>query len=127
VKTPARRFVTIELEAGDGGIPEEDIAAALGDKGVEGAVVKVRCTVREVDVSINEKGIRNALKGAFSVRVERILDSAGRATRAVELTKELDPVSALEKYIQHKPELKNISKEMIQCARRLIKEVEGEN
>lgn len=124
VPTPARKFHTIEMPAGENGF--DALLKKLQEEEIKGAIVRVRCRVRDMEEGIDEKKIREALSNAFSVRIERIFDATERFTRHRSITRELDPIAALRKYIETKPELRKISEDMIKYAENLMNSTSGE-
>lgn len=124
VETPARRFLTIELNE----ILDEDaILARLDGENVEDAVVRLRYNVSEAEQEINEKKVREALCKAYSVKIERIFENPKKMMRRTEISKAMDIAEALEAYIASKPELKNISEDMKKYAKELARELEDKD
>jgi exonuclease SbcD len=125
VPTPARKFRTIEMRGGEEGF--DALFKALQVEEPKGAIVRVRCRVMDMEEGIDEKRIREALSSAFSVRIERIFEATERDTRQRGITRELDPIVALRKYIEAKPELRGISEDMIRYAELLMSSASGED
>ncbi|HEX3035434.1 MAG TPA: exonuclease SbcCD subunit D [Thermodesulfobacteriota bacterium] len=117
VETPARRFLTIEVDGKDG---EDAILNRISTENVKGLVVRLRYKASNPSGEINEKKIREALSEAYSVKVERIFGKPEKAVRQTEISKTTNVMDALEKYIQSKPELKNMAEDMLKYAKELI-------
>ncbi|MGQ0792918.1 MAG: metallophosphoesterase family protein [Deltaproteobacteria bacterium] len=125
IETPARRFVTIDVEGDDREV-ERAILARIGADSVSEAVVRVRRRglSRESEAA-DEKRIRELLGDAHSIKIESIFESQQRAGRQTEISKASGIIEALETYIALKPELKEVSEEMKTLAQELLREIEG--
>ncbi|HSE84443.1 MAG TPA: DNA double-strand break repair protein Mre11, partial [Thermodesulfobacteriota bacterium] len=117
VETPARRFLTIEADEKDG---EEAILNRIAEENVKDSVVRLRYKASNSAEKLNEKKIREALSEAYSFRVERVFGKPEKAVRQTDLSKTMDVMEALEKYIQSKPELKSIADDMRKYAKELL-------
>jgi exonuclease SbcD len=124
IETPARRFLTVEVKGKGENINEAKILEHLAIEDIKDAVVRVRCIVSNPEERIDEKSIREALSGAYSVKVEKIFEKPEKVIRQSELSRTTDVMDALEKYIRSKPELKNVSEDMKKYAKELIRESE---
>lgn len=119
IETPARRFLTIEVAETDGDISEA-ILNEIKKENVRDAVVRVRYKVSKPEDDIDEKRIREALNQAYSVKIERTFERQNKAAGKMEFPKTMDTLEALEKYVQSKPELKNIAEDMKKYAKELL-------
>ncbi len=123
VETPARRFITIETDERDV-TTSEAILNRIRKENIRDAVVRVRYRVSKPEEEMDEKKIREALSEAYSVKIERIFERREKVTRQTGLSKTMDVMEALEKYILSKPELKNIAEDMKKYAKELTKKSE---
>ena len=124
METPARKFITIDLgEIGSDQGRDPDLGRFFrGD--TEGAVVRVRYEVGSPGEEVDEKAIRSAFAGAQTLKIERIFSKPRKTMRQTELSKTMNVLEALEKYVQSRPELKKIGDEMKSYAEKLIREDE---
>ncbi|MEQ9619418.1 MAG: exonuclease SbcCD subunit D [Deltaproteobacteria bacterium] len=124
IETPARRFVTIEIGEND-----KDGAGAVNPgrflpENTDDAIVRVRYEVSGPGDEIDEKSIKEIFKNAHSLKIERVFTKPGKVLRQAELSSSMNVLDALEKYIQTKPGLKKIGKDMKTYAEKLIRENE---
>ncbi len=118
-ETPARRFLTIEATERDGDI-DKAILNEIKKENVRDAVVRVRYKVSRPEEGIDEKRIRESLSQAYSVKIEKTFEKQNRIAGKTEFPKTMDTLEALDKYIQSKPELKNIAEDMKKYAKELL-------
>ena len=101
VPLPARRFVTLRLDARDGD-PLELLENELAGTDVDDAIVRVIVTVpAEDDTPLDERRLRERLRAAYLVTgiVRDEVRGAAR-TRDSGLTETLGPLQAVERYLQ---------------------------
>lgn len=125
VKTPARKFFTVEI---DPKAENESIGEAPGPltpEDIEGAIVRVRYRVSDAEERVDEKKLLETFSRASSVKIERIFEAPAKTTRGTGLTKNMDAIEALKTYIDSKPELEKVSEKMIEYARKLAEETES--
>ena len=120
IETEARRFLTIEAAEKDINTSEE-IFNLIKKEDVRDAVVRVRLRASKPE-DVDEKRIKEALNEAYSIKIEKIFEKQEKVFRQAELSKSMDIVEALDKYISTKPELKNIAEDMKRYAADLIQE-----
>jgi len=118
IETKARRFITIEAEEKDI-YTSEEIINIIKKEDVRGAVVRLRLRASKPE-EVDEKRIKEALNEAYSIKIEKIFEKQEKVFRQSELSKSMDIVEALDKYISTKPELKNIAEDMKRYAADLI-------
>ena len=124
METPARKFITIDLgEIGSDQRGDPDLGR-FSQVDTEGAVVRVRYEVGSPGEEVDEKAIRAAFAGAQALKIERIFSNPKKTMRQTELSKTMNVLEALEKYVQSRPELKKIGDEMKSYAEKLIREDE---
>jgi exonuclease SbcD len=123
VPVPARRFVTLRVDA-DAEDPTEKMLAALSGREVAGAVVRVLYTLPEGRPPIREAEVRQALEeAAFIAGIRREVPRREARERNVRLTGLLPPLDALREYLQTRPDLQPREEELLSYARPLIAEV----
>lgn len=123
-ETPARRFLTIEAAERDGDI-SETILNEIKKENIRDAVIRVRYKVSKPEDEIDEKKIREALSQAYSVKIEKTFGRQNKIVGKTEFPKTMDTLEALDKYIQSKPELKNITEDMKKYAKELLQKYES--
>jgi exonuclease SbcD len=120
VEVPARRFVTVRVDA-DAEDPTEKVVAAIDPQQIREAVVRVLYTLPEGRPALRETEVRQALKEAFVVAaVRRERDARAARERNVRLTRILPPLEALQEYVKTQPDLHKREAELIEYARPLI-------
>jgi len=121
----ARRFVTINLEAGSSDATGQ-ILAAISSKDMTGAVVRVTAVLSENAV-IDDKAIREALRPAFWAGFTKEVERKA-LPRNPRLTESMtDPLLALEEYLKTRSFSAERAEALRQYARRLVTQVaEGE-
>ena len=124
VETPARKFLTIELEGGEESADAESVIGGISPGDIEGAVVRLRYSVSGPDEKLDEREIKRLLSAAHSVKIQRVFTNPVKAVRHAGLSRTMGVLEALDKYIESKPELKNISGDMKAYAQKLIKDTE---
>jgi len=127
VPVPARRFVTIRLDAREG-----DLLALLDREldqcDVQDAIVRVIVTV-SADASdlIDERQIRERLQAAYMIAgITRDEVRAAVRTRDSGLTEHLGPLQALERYILANPEYAERQQALLARAQLLLQELQQE-
>jgi DNA repair protein SbcD/Mre11 len=129
VPAPARRFITLRVDA-DADDPTEKMLAALsgresaGAPPVADAVVRVLYTLPEGRPPIREAEVRQALEAAaFIAGIRREVPRREARERNVRLTGLLPPLEALREYLQTRPDLQPREEELLSYAKPLIAEV----
>jgi exonuclease SbcD len=127
VPVPARRFVEIEVDA-DVDEPTEKILSAISGKEIEDAVVKLLYHVHQDRLPlVREADIRQALSPAFMVvSVTRHVLPDTQAVRNRLLTESVDPLQALEMYLDTKDDYRKRKAQLMEYARPLIEELVAE-
>lgn len=125
IETPARRFVTIDVNLHSFRDPTQALINAISERNVRDAIVRIRysCT-DEQQATINWKAIEQALSEAFRVvSVVRQVEKQRSRPKAV-ITEQMDIIEALQRYIEHKDELKELKDELVKYTRQLEVELE---
>ncbi len=127
VSVPARRFVDIDVDA-DLDEPTEKILKAISEKDVADAVVRLKYRIsRERLPLVREQEVRDALSAAFMVvSVTRDVTRDAQATRNRLLNESLDPVKALEMFLDTKQNLRKRKDTLMEHARPMIDELLAE-
>ena len=124
VPTPARKFVTIKVDARQASDPTEAILQRIKRTDISGAVVRVRYelgTLRNAEVDLNR--IRAALEPAMAIAlIEREAEPVERQRRTT-VTKKDKLQVALERYIDQRDDLKGDKVALVAKALALEKEL----
>ncbi|MCS7252455.1 MAG: exonuclease SbcCD subunit D [Armatimonadetes bacterium] len=124
LETPARRFVTIDVNMHGLKNPTQALINAIMERNVKDAIVRIRysCT-DEQQTTIDWKAVEQALSGAFRVvSVARQVEKPLQRPQAV-ITEQMSTIEALRRYIRHKSELKELEDELIRYAQQLESEL----
>ena len=127
VPVPARRFVTLRLDAQQGD-PLQLLDQALVERDVKDAVVRVILTVLpEHSDLIDERQIRERLREAYLLAgiVKEEVKAPARS-RDSGLTEVLGPLQAVERYIFSHPEYAERQQALLERAQLLLQELQGE-
>lgn len=127
VQVPARRFVTLRLDARQGD-PLTLLDQELLSHDITDAIVRVIVTVTPEDSDLlNERQIRDRLKDAYLVAslIKEEVKAAPRS-RDSELTESLGPLQALERYILSHPEYATRQAALLERAQLLLREIREE-
>ena len=127
VETPARPFVSLQIDAREAEQPTEHILNAIEGEDLTDAIVRVRYRIEEnQEPLLDVQKIRTALAPAHTIAaIERVVDPAERQRRTV-VTREADLEEAMRKYIAQHDHLESIEEEMVQAALELEEEYENE-
>jgi DNA repair protein SbcD/Mre11 len=123
LETPSRKFITIELLGGE----REDIESEVNKippGEISGAVVRVRFSMSGPEDKLDEKALKSLLSGAQTVKIEKVFETPKKTVRSKDFSRNMGVLQALDKYIESKPELKNIAGDMKSYAEKLIKDTE---
>ena len=124
----ARSFVTVEakIAAGDDD-PTGAVVQAIGRQKVEDAVVRVRISLpAELDAQLREGEIRQALSGAHYVAaISREVEGARRTRLDREAAEGLQPMQALQLYLESRGTDKARQDTLLRYAGELMQEEEG--
>ncbi len=121
IETPARKFLTIEIDGSD---LESDLnlEKRFKKEDIANAVVRVRFKVLNPGEKIDEKRIKSLFESAQTLKIEKIFEKPEKIMRQAGLSKTMGLMEALDKYIETKPELKDIADEMKSYAEKLIRD-----
>jgi len=121
IETPARKFITIELQQGDLEI-DEVLEKRFNKDDYSDAVVRVRYKVSGPSDKVDEKRLKSLFESAQSLKIEKVFDKHEKVMRQAGLSKTMGLMEALDKYIETKPELKDMADDMKSYAEKLIKD-----
>jgi len=127
-EVPTRSFIEIDVDTTSGvDDPTDRIIEAINRHRLDNAIVKLSYKVRSEDaVLLREKEIRAALQDAFMVlSINRQIARDETEIRSRALGEALDPLKALEIYLDSRDTLKGRKEELVRYADALLKEVEG--
>ena len=124
---PARRFVTLRLDARDGD-PVELLDDELENTDIEDAIVRVIVTVTaEDDAPLDERRLRDRLRSSYLVTgIVRDEVRATVRTRDSGLTESLGPLQAVERYLQSRPEYADRQQALLERTQALLQEMRHE-
>lgn len=127
IPVPARRFVTLRLDAREGD-PLSLLDQELAHSDVRDAIVRVIVTVpADQGDLLDERQIRDRLHEAYLVAgVTRDEVKAAVRTRDSGLTENLGPLQALERYILTNPEYADRQQALLARAQLLLQELQQE-
>ncbi|WP_251964587.1 metallophosphoesterase family protein [Salinibacter ruber] len=117
VETPARPFVAVSVDARDADAPTERVLAAIRERDVADAIVRVRYRVREEQVAqVDPERLREALAAADTVAgIERTVDPADRKRRTA-VTRESGLEEAVRQYVGQHDELSGLEEDLVEAA-----------
>lgn len=120
---PVRSFCTIKVDVSDKTDPETTILKAINRKTIKDSVVRLIYQIRSEQLDlVNLFKLQEALQEAHSYTIRTELVSQLARPRLPELGSEnsLDPIQALETYLDNHDGLKEIRNEMLEAARQLL-------
>jgi exonuclease SbcD len=127
IPVPARRFVTLHLDARTGDLLQL-LDQELARRDIKDAVVRVVITVPEEHSDVvDERLLRQRLQEAYliaGISKESVKTSA--RTRDASLTEALGPLQALERYLLSHPEYADRQPALLERAQRLLRELQEE-
>ena len=124
---PVRPFRTIEMDVSEATDPQSALIKAIGKKKIQDAVVRLIYKLRSEQLDlIDNTAIHQSLSDAHSYTIRPELVSQLARPRLPELGvgSSINPMDALCTYLENRQDLKDISKEMMEAAHRLLS---GEN
>jgi exonuclease SbcD len=119
----ARPFVTVEV-APSTDAPTESVLAALRDRDLGGAIVRVRLEgPRDLLAAVDHAAVRRALTDAYDLRVQPVPTREEVVLRDPRFAGPLSEAQALEQYVRGDPSLARDADELLRLGRELIDEV----
>lgn len=118
IETPARKFIAVEFEQDE----LEGLEDTINKNDYSDAVVRVRCKVSTAGDKVDEKRIKLLFEAAQTIKIEKVFDKSEKIIRQLGLTKTMGLMEALDKYLEAKPELKDMADEMKSYAEKLIRD-----
>ena len=117
VETPARRFVSLHVDARKSTNPTQTILDHIAQTRIEEAIVRLRFQITEPQRSLLDiQAVRQALNKAFAIAsIEREMDTMEREQRT-DVTRESSLEDALRGYISQHPNLEPLTAELVQKA-----------
>lgn len=127
IPVPARRFVTLRVDAREGD-PLQSLEQALVERDIRDAVVRLIVTVStEQSDLLDERQIRERLREAYLIAgIIKEETKAPVRSRDAELTEVLGPLQAVERYILGHPEYAAHKDALLQRAQALLQELQEE-
>jgi exonuclease SbcD len=127
VETPARRFVSIRVDAREAAEPTAVVLEAIAQEAIDDAIVRVGYRIDEAQVAhLDTERIRAALTEADVVAaIERTIDPAERERRTV-VTRESGLEDALRQYLAQHDDLGSVADDLVEAALALDAELSSE-
>ena len=122
VSTPARRFLSIEMDLSGFPQPAESAAEKARSHDLDGAILRIVATQSKGDPPLDGRRLRPKLPELFSLRVVRRVEDEERAPFSV---RAFTPLGALEEYILRDKSLKPYKDRLMKLARSMAEEIEG--
>ena len=120
---PVRNFQTIEIDVSEAEEPESAILDAIANKDITDAVVRLIYKLRSEQLElISNTALDAALKPAHSYTILPELVSQLARPRLPELGlgNSLEPIEALEAYLNNREDLRDIAPDMLEAAQELL-------
>jgi exonuclease SbcD len=120
---PVRKFLTIKVDVSEKEYPEPIILKAIAKKDIKDAVVRLIYQIRSEQLDlVNISQIQEALKKAHSYSIRTELVSQLARPRLPELSAEnsLDPLEALQTYLNNRNDLRDLVPELLEAAENLL-------
>ena len=127
IPVPARRFVTLRLDARNGD-PVQLLEEGLATHDIDDAIVRVIVTIpAEHTAPFDERRMRERLRSAYLVAgIVRDEVRGPARTRDSGLTETLTPLQAMERYLQSRPEYADRQQALLERTQRLLQEMQEE-
>lgn len=126
VNTPARPFCTISVDIDPDQDPTTALLEAIDKHTLTNAIVRVIYDLPgERTDTVDLKAIKNALKDAFMVASIAPKPRAQKHRRMVNISEEMGTKDALHAYLQNRPDLKDLEKDLQHYGAQLEAELRG--
>lgn len=125
---PARVFRTIEIDVSKEKEPLEAIVKAIAKKTIADAVVRLIYKLRPEQVEqIETNTLHQALCEAhtYTIQAELVSQLARPRLPELGLGQSIEPIAALETYLQSKPDLQDLAAKMLETAEKMLSAEEG--
>ena len=120
---PVRSFRTIEIDVSAEEDPQRAILKAIASAKIEDTVVRLVYKIRSEQLElINTSSLYQVLKSthSYTVRPELVSQLARPRLPELGVGNTLDPLEALQAYLENKEDLQDISKDMLEAAETLL-------
>lgn len=120
---PVRPFCTIEIDVSNQEDPQGAILQAIAKQDIEAAVIRLIYKLRSEQLElINTSAINHALKAAhsYSIRPELVSQLARPRLPELGVGNTLDPLSALETYLDNRDDLQDLRSDLLAAAEALL-------
>lgn len=122
-RLPVRDFCTIEVDASAAEEPEKAILKAISKKNLKDAVVRLIYKIRsDQQELVKISSLQEALQLCHNCTINQELVSQLARPRLPELGvgTTIEPLEALKTYLENRPDLKELKKEMLRAAEKLL-------
>ncbi|MEC9309932.1 MAG: exonuclease SbcCD subunit D [Chloroflexota bacterium] len=126
----ARPFVSIDVEVNDSDLaPNQAICDSISKINIQDSVVRVKIRVsQEMEHLINDRQIRDALNNAhYIAAITKDISNTTRPRLTADIADSLDPMEAVELYLQNRDIDKTHRASITQQAQELMAELENES
>lgn len=130
VPLPVRKFLTLKIDVSEAENPEETILKKIKKAEIKDAVVRLIYKLRSEQIeSVNLKILREALNDAHQIAIQAELISQLSRPRLPELGvgQSLNPLNALEAYLNNREDLRDIAEAMQSKAEELFAQLDTVN
>ncbi|MCW6037786.1 exonuclease subunit SbcD [Spirulina subsalsa FACHB-351] len=120
---PARDFCTIEVDVTEREDPQAVILNAIQKRAIQDAVVRLIYKLRSEQLDLIETGaLQGALQTAhsFTIRPELVSQLARPRLPELAVNRSLNPLDALQAYLDNREDLRDISEAMLEAAHSLL-------
>ena len=120
---PVRSFRTLEIDVSTAEDPQQAILSAIASTEIEDTVVRLVYKIRSEQLElINTASLHQVLKSAhsYTIRPELVSQLARPRLPELGIGNSLDPIEALQAYLDNKEDLQDISQDMLEAARSLL-------
>lgn len=120
---PVRAFRTIRVNLSDAKDPQAVLIAALEAEAIQDAVVRLIYQVRseqldQIDCNLLHQALETA--HSYTIQVELVSQLARPRLPELGTGRSVDPIEALKTYLEHQPQLAEISAELMEAALALL-------
>lgn len=126
---PARQFRTITVDLTTSEQPLEDLLKTIGAQDITDCIVRLRYQIRPEQIcQLEQHLIHQALAPAHTYRIMPEVQETSSRVRLPELTPDqvLDPLSALQHYLEKRSDLQPLQADLLSAARNLLEPPEGQ-
>ena len=126
VRTPARPFCTVSVKVAPDQDPTTAILDAIGEHTATDAIVRVIYDLGDNRTdTVDLKAVKKALEGAFMIASIAPVPSVQKIERRAGISETMGVQDALRAYLENRPDLADIEKDLRHCGAQLESELRG--